>query len=73
MPVFLLLGLLALAVLVGVALWSDRRDRRAGIDPRVRVAHLEQRRRRLRDERTDRRVRRYLIDGTDPRDRQGRA
>ena len=60
--------LLVLALLVGVALWSDHRDRRAGLDPRVRVDHLEQRRQRLRQDRTSRRMRRYLVD--EPADRR---
>ena len=66
--VFLIPALMTLVILVAIGLWSDHRDRRAGIDPKMRVDHLEQRRRRLREERTNREVRRYLGDADVRRD-----
>ncbi len=63
-------SLVALVVIVGLALWSDRRDRQAGIDPKVRIDDLLGRRQQVREERANRTVRRYL--GDDERAGRGR-
>ena len=50
------------AAILALALFSDRRDHRQGIDPKLRVEDLARRRQDLREERVNRRARRYLRD-----------
>lgn len=70
MQAFLVGWVATLVVIAVVAFWSDRRDRRAGIDPRARADQILERRRKLREERTNRTVRRYLGPDDAPRGRR---
>jgi len=55
--VVILLGVLAL---VALAAWSDRRDRRIGVDPSLRAQALGEQRRKVRSARADRTIARRL-------------
>ncbi len=57
MAVFVWLGIaLMVAGVLALAAWSDRRDRRLGIDPKVRAESLGRRREMVREHRVTRRL-----------------